>query len=393
MRFFNLTNTFLDFRGDADLGLGILEFREPEVTPETLLPVFDEATFLPSSEYGGYEAFSGNSAGKEILPDELVNSPLVDGPGHSHGCCCAACLSEDEDAATAQDGGPLFNSIPGDSTTTETITVGQQIVEVINFSGDTDWFEITLTAGTTYDISQLGFSASGMADPWVRLFDSTSTEIAENDDIIFGTVRDSLLTFTASTTGTYYISAEAFGNSTGTYALTVTEVQSGDIAGDATTTSSAVINGSVSGTIETSADTDWFEITLSADSRYIIQNNESGNPNPAVMNTNLELRDSTGALVDSNDNTGPGLNARIAYTIDTAGTYYIVAGTTGSSTGDYAITVEEVPVLVERDIDGIAHFLTDEFDTRESYSPDGGATQTTINFTFTPNGGDSALSP
>ena len=86
---------------------------------------------------------------------------------------------------------------------------------------DDDWVEITLVAGQRYDISLVGGSLS---DPLVRLYDSNGFYIAENDD--GGGGLNSLLSYTASTTGTYYISAGAFyETTTGSYTLSVTTTQ------------------------------------------------------------------------------------------------------------------------------------------------------------------------
>jgi len=275
-------------------------------------------------------------------------------------------------------GGPLSNSIPGDTSTTATLAVGAQVVSTIDFAGDTDWFEVTLVAGTTYDISQLGHGG-GLVDPLVRIMDSVGTELANNDDIILGSFRDSLLTFTAATSGTYYISAEAWSNNTGSYTLSLNQTNAGDVAASTATTASAILNGSLSGTIEVAGDSDWYEITLTAGSRYIISNTGFGGT--ILSNSFLELRDSTGAVIESDNDDGPGANARLAYNITTTGTYYIAASAFGNVTGDYAVTVEEVPLLVERDLDGIANFLTDEFSVRQSYNAGGGGA-TVINFSF-----------
>ncbi|PHQ59009.1 MAG: hypothetical protein COC03_07250, partial [Robiginitomaculum sp.] len=251
---------------------------------------------------------------------------------------------------------PLSNTIPGDTSTTETLAVGAQVVSTIDFAGDTDWFEVTLVAGTTYDISMLG-NGGGLIDPLVRIMSAAGTELANNDDIIFGDFRDSLLTFTATTSGTFYISAEAWSDNTGSYTLSLSEANTGDVAASTATTASIFLNSSLSGTIETAGDADWYAITLTAGSRYIISNTGFGDT--VLSDAYLELRDSTGAIVAFDDDSGPESNARLAYVIETTGTYYVAASAYLDNTGDYAITIEEVPNLVTRDLDGIANFLTD----------------------------------
>lgn len=91
--------------------------------------------------------------------------------------------------------------------------------------GDTDWFAVTLTAGTAYTIRQLRSTtgtAQTLSDSFIRgIYDSTGTLIAntQNDDSE-GTLN-SLVIFNPTATGTYYIAAGAYGSSTGTYTVSV----------------------------------------------------------------------------------------------------------------------------------------------------------------------------
>ena len=277
--------------------------------------------------------------------------------------------------------GSLDNTIPGDVTTTASVSVGGQVSDVLDFSGDQDWFSITLVAGQTYDISLLGTGDTPLDDPLVRILDSSGAQLLQNDDIINGTVRNSLLTYTAADSGTFYISAQAFATETGGYTLSVTETgdtSTSDVVGDASTNTVAVMNGSISGNIENATDTDWFTITLTAGQRYLIS--QDGTGSGALGDAFLRLYDADGNQVDSNDDSGSGLNARMAYVATTSGTYYVSAGSAqgvSNGTGAYALTIKEVPELVERSVTDVAHFLTDEFSTRRAY----GVTEITYNVT------------
>ncbi|PHR93778.1 MAG: hypothetical protein COA69_03880 [Robiginitomaculum sp.] len=281
-----------------------------------------------------------------------------------------------------QAGGPDFTTIPGDVSTTATIAVNSQINSTIDVSGDTDWFSVTLEAGQTYDISMLGTGTSSpLSDPLLRLFDANGVELATNDDIILGDVTNSLLTFTVTTTGTYYVSAEAYANSSGTtvtgdYTLSLFETNgtSGDIAASTATTATAIVNGSVSGVLETTSDSDWFAITLVAGQRYSFASDGTGSD--VLEDPFLTLYDANGNVVKSNDDSGPDLNAKMTFIAETSGVYYIGASSVNSD-GQYAITVKELPTLVERTVDQVAHFLTDEYSARQAY----GVTEITYNIT------------
>ncbi|MCF6219724.1 MAG: pre-peptidase C-terminal domain-containing protein, partial [Robiginitomaculum sp.] len=157
-----------------------------------------------------------------------------------------------------------------------------------------------------------------------------------------------------------------------------------DIPGDLSTTAVLTVGGSVSDTLEVSADQDWFAITLVAGQRYSFALDGSG-ASP-LSDPLVRILDNTGLELQTNDDGGTGLNSLLTYTATYSGTYYISAqayndGTNPTSTGDYTLTSAELPPLAERDIDGIANFLTDEFSTRASYNTGGGGT-TTINFSF-----------
>ena len=116
--------------------------------------------------------------------------------------------------------------IPGDSTTTRTITVGGSITDQIEVVHDHDWFKISLTAGQSISVSVDGIT---LEDPYLRIRDANGNIIYENDDISSGVNRDSLLAFTATYSGTYYIDVGAWEpttppadyTGTGSYTLSV----------------------------------------------------------------------------------------------------------------------------------------------------------------------------
>uniref|UniRef100_UPI00286D159D M10 family metallopeptidase C-terminal domain-containing protein n=1 Tax=Sphingomonas sp. TaxID=28214 RepID=UPI00286D159D len=109
--------------------------------------------------------------------------------------------------------------IPGNNTTTTTITVGGTVTDVLEVNGDHDWIRIDLVAGQKITIT---LGSGTLEDPYLRLRDANGALLGENDDISSGVVRDSRLVFTATTTGTYYLDVGAFNEAyTGTYQLNV----------------------------------------------------------------------------------------------------------------------------------------------------------------------------
>ena len=110
--------------------------------------------------------------------------------------------------------------------TTGAVAVGGSAAGEIETSKDFDWFAVDLVAGHTYVIDLEGADSGGGAlqDPVLRgLYDADGNRIAGARDNDGGAGRDARLTFTAATTGAYYIEARGHLNQTGEYTVRVTE--------------------------------------------------------------------------------------------------------------------------------------------------------------------------
>ncbi len=111
------------------------------------------------------------------------------------------------------------------------MTVGDDFAGSLTGGPDRDAVAITLTAGQSITIALNGDDAEGnaLADPYLRLRDASGTVIFENDDA-YG--EDSMISFEAPTTGTYYLQAGAYLDSyLGDYTLSVRDTPSSpDIA-------------------------------------------------------------------------------------------------------------------------------------------------------------------
>ncbi len=92
----------------------------------------------------------------------------------------------------------------------------------LQVAGDKDIWGVTLINGLTYTIDERGSASAGgtLADPFLALQNSAGTVLSSDDDS--GTGSDSRIVYQATTTGTHYLAAGAFGNAyAGTYALAV----------------------------------------------------------------------------------------------------------------------------------------------------------------------------
>ncbi|MDX2276295.1 MAG: PPC domain-containing protein [Hyphomonadaceae bacterium] len=99
------------------------------------------------------------------------------------------------------------DTITADTATTASIAVGGSQVSWVNDPGDHDWFKITLTAGETYVFGLAGSGSTPLADPILRLYDAAGVLITSDDD--GGAGLNSLLTFTATSSGTFYLDVGA----------------------------------------------------------------------------------------------------------------------------------------------------------------------------------------
>ncbi|ARE40618.1 MSHA pilin protein MshA [Rhodovulum sp. P5] len=236
--------------------------------------------------------------------------------------------------------------------TTGQITVGGAQTGAIETGGDTDWFAVTLTAGTTYEIDLEGASTGEgtLNDPFFEgVYDSTGSLISDTSDDDGGEGRNSKLQFTAETSGTHYLSAGAYDDATGDYKLSIAALSDApiedDYSNDTATTGQVAVDGGVTGTIETTGDQDWFAVTLTAGETYQIdivgaEANADTLSDPYLRG----IYDSSGTAIPGmfNDDGGDGSNSRLEFTPDTSGTYYISAGAVGSNTGTYRLSVSQL---------------------------------------------------
>ena len=231
--------------------------------------------------------------------------------------------------------------------TSGVVSVGGFSTGNIESYEDVDWFKVTLTAGTTYrfDLEGVDTSRGTLANPWLELFNTSGTAVIIRDDDT-GTGLNSLISYTASASGTYYLAASSYSiTGTGTYRLSAT-VGGGGGGGDdyivsAATSGVVSVGGFSTGNIETAGDVDWFKVTLTAGTTYRIDLEGADSSRGTLADPQLELFNTTGTLViASDDDTGTGLNSQITYTPTATGTYYLGAlSHTSTGTGTYRVSV------------------------------------------------------
>ena len=228
--------------------------------------------------------------------------------------------------------------------------IGGSVSGSIESHFDSDVFSVSLTAGQTYTID-LKAAGSGL-DPALRLLGSNGSQIASNLD--FGGSNDSRITFTAKSTGTYYIEArdEFFGR--GNYTLTVgssgpaptpTPTATDDFRDsliDATAPLGQLeVGSSLAGRIETAGDSDIFSVTLTAGQSYSFK--LAGAATGGLSDPTFRLLGGNGTQLAVNNDFGGSKNSQIDFTATSSGTYYLEAkGATAALTGGYSVSAAQV---------------------------------------------------
>ncbi|MFL6845744.1 MAG: M10 family metallopeptidase C-terminal domain-containing protein [Allosphingosinicella sp.] len=234
--------------------------------------------------------------------------------------------------------------------TTGTVSVGGTKTGIIETTGDTDWFKTSLVAGHIYQVDVEG-SPTGqgtLADAYGSLRNSSGTKIAEANDGGSGFNTRFTYTVPSGNGGTYYVAAGSNNNGTGSYRVKLTDITpptvTDDYASSTATTGTVSVGGSKTGSIETTADTDWFKASLVAGHVYQVDVEGNSSGQGTLGDPYGSLRNSAGSKVAEADNGGSGLNTRFTYTVPSSGggTYYVAAGSNDNGTGTYRVRLTDV---------------------------------------------------
>ncbi|MDG2535387.1 M10 family metallopeptidase C-terminal domain-containing protein [Sphingomonas sp. HITSZ_GF] len=252
------------------------------------------------------------------------------------------------------------DTVPGDSSTTAVLDIGSTVTTTIETTGDRDWYRVTLVAGHHYSFATNSVNNDDV-DTYLRLYDSGGSLLLSDDDGGAGTFSE--IHFTATTSGTYYIAGGTYSDdSTGTFLIRATDTAAtapDTIAGDATTTSTIVLDGTQTSSIDRAGDHDFYRVTLTAGQSYMFQTLSTGGAGD--VDTTITIRDTNGNELAYNDDR-TGTYSGVRFTATTSGTYYIdVGGWNDQETGAYKLNMVTAPPLEVWNNDQIAHQLTTDY--------------------------------
>lgn len=247
-----------------------------------------------------------------------------------------------------------------DDQTTEAVAMGELLSKadksgVIDAGFDVDLYKFTGYAGQVVGVD-LDLGSGSALDSYVRLFDSTGTELAANDDAAApgeSAGTESYLSFTLTADGIYYVGVsdksndgydalsglgDVNGSTSGSYALSLVSIDSDDELSEATDLGAIADDVSVPRTISINSDVDLLKFTAQAGQKIAI---DVDNANGSTLNSMLRVFSSNGSQVASNDNAAaPGESASsesyLLLDVRMAGTYYV--GLSGSGNSAYVTT-------------------------------------------------------
>ena len=119
---------------------------------------------------------------------------------------------------------------PNNNTTSGKVEVGASVTGNVESATDKDWFEVDLEAGKRYqfDLEGAPNGRGTQPDPYLVLYDGSANDIRDNDDLTPGNFNSAIV-YDITATGTYYLEARgATIADTGTYTLSVSEVETDD---------------------------------------------------------------------------------------------------------------------------------------------------------------------
>ncbi len=207
----------------------------------------------------------------------------------------------------------------------------------VEFGGERDSFNVSLSAGTRYTFSLRG-SDSGVGtlkDPFLSLLQAGSV-VAENDN--GGVGLDAELNFTPSVSGSFSVQASsASADETGTYRLQISSAANAPT--DVPDTSASQVGlgsgASVQGAIDFGGDKDWYRVNLQVGNAYAFS--LSG-----LSDGLATLYDANGRFVAADDNGGSnGRDALLRFTPSSSGTFFVAASAVSDrETGSFVLRMD-----------------------------------------------------
>lgn len=214
-----------------------------------------------------------------------------------------------------------------------------------------DVIAIELVAGRTYSFAYRGTALGGIEDPYLLLFDPAEFYVTEDDD--GGAGRSSLITYTATATGTHYLHATSSYThagadpsvDAGNYTVDIWEQDPAKDASDSYLSSELLTPGQTAfGYLDDDYDIDMYKIVTEAGKTYSLT--YAGGVSDVADFNDYFPGENSGIVVvfDSglrNVAEGLGLETELTFLAEISGTYYVEVSPFGRL-GGYTLDVSEL---------------------------------------------------
>jgi serralysin len=228
----------------------------------------------------------------------------------------------------------MDDTIVNNTATTASITGTGTTTGSLGQDTDSDWYAVTLQAGRSYSFKLTGTGGAGSLDQgWLSLLDASGTRIGARVG------KDGLLTFTATTSGTYFINAEDGTNTTGTAAgnFRIISSMSDTVVNNSETTQVLSQGGRIGGTINAGGDSDWHEFATQSGRTYTITLAGSGAA-AQLVGKRLFVRDDTGDVISSDISYFANDKAVVTFTATSSGPVFLDVQSYANSTGRFLLS-------------------------------------------------------
>lgn len=263
-------------------------------------------------------------------------------------CGCTICMGK-TDMAAANDA-RLHAATAHGVDTSIMAAADQRFTGEITPGETQDIYSLAVVAGQTYSIALRATATGGIQDPFLAVYDSAGNLLQSDDD--GGAGISSLITFTATTTGNYFIGAQGFEPSDiGRYTVDVWVKPPTDQVADTFAAATTISLGTTFGHIDTPGDVDTFRVYLEAGKLYTFQlaagtdyNTKPDAVPTGEVDTVLALYAPDGTPLGFNDDIAypNDLSSGLSFLPQTSGFYYLDALGQPGQTGGYTLDVAQL---------------------------------------------------
>ena len=260
------------------------------------------------------------------------------------------------------------SDFPITTSTSGEVDVGGSVTGTVDRSFDTDWFGVELVEGKRYQIDLEGADTGRgtLTDPHLySMADAGGNNISDTGNADDGVGNNARIIFTPTTNGTHFVRTAAWLQDTGTYTLSVRDVTppphlEGEVEVDGPVARGTisepvhkVINNNMGQPIGNNHffDYDWLAVELQEGRTYqidlepVIHNRDDGTYYISLLPEIVAIYDADSNFLhhtSDRESSGPGYAARVEFTPNASGTYYISASGLGFTSGEYELTVIDI---------------------------------------------------